>query len=144
MVSGEAMGRADLVATGTQALEWLAKLQHTPDGFFSPIGSDSFYVRGAERAYFDQQPVEACGMISAAFDALRITGDARWAREADSAFSWFLGQNHLQLPVYDVTSGGCRDGLHAERVNENQGAESTLSFLMALSDMHDAARHALT
>jgi glycosyltransferase involved in cell wall biosynthesis len=140
MVSGEAMGRADLVATGTRALEWLAKLQHTPDGFFSPIGSDNFYVRGAARSYFDQQPVEACGMISAAFDALRITGDARWAREASSAFSWFLGQNHLQVPVYDVTSGGCRDGLHAERANENQGAESTLSFLMALSDMRAAAR----
>jgi len=134
------MGRDDLVATGARSLEWLAKLQHTPDGFFSPIGSNGFHRRGAERARFDQQPIEACSMVSAALDALRITGDARWAREANSAFAWFLGQNHLQVPVYDVSSGGCRDGLHAERVNENQGAESTLSFLMALSDMQAAAR----
>lgn len=140
LVSGEAMGRADLVATGVRSLEWLAKLQHTPDGFFSPIGSNGFYVRGGERARFDQQPVEACGMVAACHDALRITGDVRWAREANSAFSWFLGQNHLQQPVYDVSSGGCRDGLHAERTNENQGAESTLSFLMALNDMRAAAR----
>ena len=140
LLSGAAMGREDLVATGARSLEWLAKLQHTPDGFFSPIGSNGFYVRGAERARFDQQPVEACGMVSAALDALRITGDARWSREANSAFSWFLGQNHLQQAVYDVSSGGCRDGLHAERANENQGAESTLSFLMALCDMRAAAR----
>jgi glycosyltransferase involved in cell wall biosynthesis len=140
LVSGEAMGRADLVATGLQSLAWLAKLQHTPDGFFSPIGSNGFYARGGERARFDQQPVEACGMVAACHDALRITGDIRWASEANAAFSWFLGQNHLQQPVYDVSSGGCRDGLHAERTNENQGAESTLSFLMALHDMRAAAR----
>lgn len=140
LVSGSAMGRPDLVATGARALEWLAKLQHTPDGFFSPIGSNGFYVRGAARARFDQQPVEACGMVSAARDALRITGDARWTSAANSAFAWFLGQNHLQRPLHDVSSGGCRDGLHAERVNENQGAESTLSFLAALCDMRAAAR----
>jgi len=140
MLSGAAMGRADLVATGARSLEWLAALQHTPDGYFSPIGSNGFYVRGAARARFDQQPVEACGMVSACRDALRITGDARWAREANAAFGWFLGQNHLQQPVCDVSTGGCRDGLHAERANENQGAESTLSFLMALGDMRAAAR----
>jgi len=140
MLSGAAMGRDDLVAAGGGALEWLAKLQHTPDGYFSPIGSNGFHVRGSERARFDQQPVEACGMVSAAFDARRITGDERWTRVAHAAFNWFLGQNHLQQSVYDVSSGGCRDGLHAERVNENQGAESTLSFLMALCDMQAAAR----
>jgi glycosyltransferase involved in cell wall biosynthesis len=143
MLSGAAMGRADLVATGARALEWLAALQHTADGFFSPIGSNGFYVRGEQRARFDQQPIEACGMVSASLDALRITGDARWSRESNAAFGWFLGQNHLQRPVYDVTSGGCRDGLHAERVNENQGAESTLSFLLALCDMQAAARSAI-
>lgn len=143
MLSGAAMGRADYVDTGARALEWLAALQHTPDGFFSPIGSNGFYVRGESRARFDQQPIEACGMVSACLDALRITGDARWSREANAAFGWFLGQNHLQRPVYDVSSGGCRDGLHAERVNENQGAESTLSFLLALCDMQAAARAAV-
>ena len=70
-------------------------------------------------------------MVSACLEAFRITGDRRWRREARSAFEWFLGRNDLNLPVYDPTTGGCRDGLHADRLNENQGAESTLAFLQA-------------
>jgi hypothetical protein len=53
-------------------------------------------------------------------------------------FGWFLGRNDLQVPIYDATTGGCRDGLHPDRINENQGAESTLSFLMALLEMEAA------
>ena len=59
----------------------------------------------------------------------------RWIKEAWSAFNWFLGNNDLQIALYDPSTGGCRDGLHPERVNENQGAESTLAFLMALLEM---------
>ena len=135
IVSGSAMGRQDLVTVGTKALDWLARLQHTRDGYFSPVGSNGFYRRGTDAARFDQQPVEACGMVSACLDARRITGDERWLRYAGAAFGWFLGQNHLHQAVYDVSTGGCRDGLHADRVNENQGAESTISFLLALWDM---------
>lgn len=135
IVSGAEMGRGDMVEAGTRALDWLGTLQHTPDGYFAPVGSNGFYRRGAAVARFDQQPVEACGMVAAAVAAHRATGDARWTRYADSAFAWFLGQNHLQLPVYDVSTGGCRDGIHADRMNENQGAESTISFLLALWDM---------
>jgi len=144
IVSGAAMGRGDLVAIGTRALEWLGSLQHTPDGYFAPIGSNGFYHRGTAAARFDQQPVEACGMVSACLDAHRITGDARWSGYASSAFDWFLGQNHLQQAIYDVSTGGCRDGVHADRVNENQGAESTISFLLALWDMRSAERTNLT
>src|SRR5205814_8590832 len=86
-------------------------------------------------ALFDQQPLEACGMVSACLEAGRVSRDPEWARDARRAFSWFLGQNHLQQSLYDATTGGCRDGLHADRLNENQGAESTLSFLLALMDM---------
>jgi hypothetical protein len=138
IVSGTAMGRPDMVAVGTEALDWLASLQHTPDGFFAPVGSNGFFRRGTAPAQFDQQPVEACGMVSACLDAHRITGDARWSRYASSAFQWFLGMNHLQQMMYDAATGGCRDGLHADRVNENEGAESTLSFLLALVDMRAA------
>ena len=144
IVSGAAMARDDMVAVGTRALDWLGALQHTPDGYFAPVGSNGFYRRGMAAARFDQQPVEACGMVSACLDAHRITGDARWSRYASSAFKWFLGQNHLQQTVYDVSTGGCRDGLHADRVNENQGAESTISFLLALWDMRSAERADLT
>ena len=64
-----------------------------------------------------------------------MTGDAMWEAHARRAFDWFLGGNHLHQWVYDTSSGGCYDGLHADRINENQGAESTLSFLLALVDL---------
>jgi glycosyltransferase involved in cell wall biosynthesis len=140
IVSGAAMGREELVEIGTRSLAWLGSLQHTPDGYFAPVGSNGFYRRGSVPARFDQQPVEACGIVSACLATHRITGDARWSRDARSAFNWFLGQNHIQQPLYDVSTGGCRDGLHADRVNENQGAESTISFLLALWDMRSAER----
>ena len=79
--------------------------------------------------------MKAAGAVSACLQAYRVTGDIRWRAEAWSAFNWFLGNNDLQLPLYDSLTGGCRDGLHPDRANENQGAESTLSFLMALLEM---------
>ena len=94
-----------------------------------------FTARADEQARFDQQPVEAAGAVSACLQAYRVTGDERWRRAAWSAFNWFLGDNDLQLSLYDSETGGCRDGLHPDRANQNQGAESTLSFLMALLEM---------
>ena len=135
IVSGKAMGEDAVVEVGLRSLDWLATVQRGPEGYFAPIGSNGFYRRGTTPARYDQQPVEACGMIAACLDAHRITGAARWSTTASTAFGWFLGQNHLQQTLYDVSTGGCRDGLHADRVNENQGAESTLSFLLALHDM---------
>jgi glycosyltransferase involved in cell wall biosynthesis len=144
IVSGAAMARDDVVTVGTRALDWLGSLQHTPDGYFSPVGSNGFYRRGMPAARFDQQPVEACGMVSACLTAHRATGDGRWLQYAESAFRWFLGQNHLQQAVYDVSTGGCRDGIHTDRLNENEGAESTVSFLLALQDMRSAEQADLT
>ncbi len=129
------MQRDEMVETGLHALEWLASTQLTRDGLFAPIGTDGFFVRGGSKAAFDQQPVEACGMVSACLEAHSITNDSMWAARARQAFHWFLGRNQLDQWVYDAGTGGCRDGLHSERPNENQGAESTLSFLMALMEM---------
>ncbi len=95
----------------------------------------AFTNAGGERARFDQQPVEAQAMVSACLEAYRLTGDKRWRKEARRAFEWFLGRNDLNLPIYDPTTGGCRDGLHPDRANENQGAESTLAFLQALLEL---------
>lgn len=134
-VSGARMGNSEMIATGIRALEWLSEIQRGADGCFAPIGSNGFYRRGSQKAAFDQQPLEACAMVSACLDAWRITGDARWASEMRWAFRWFLGDNQLRLPVYDQATGGCRDGLHADRANMNEGAESTLSFLLAHADM---------
>jgi hypothetical protein len=135
IVSGAAMGSEDVTQVGLDALTWLAENQISADDCFAPIGSNGFYERGGKKAAFDQQPVEAACMVSASLDALRVSRQPIWAEHACRAFDWFLGQNHLQRPVYDAASGGCRDGLHADRANENQGAESTLCFLLALTEM---------
>ena len=92
-------------------------------------------MRGGEKTRFDQQPLEATATVSACLEAYMATEDKRWYREASTAFEWFLGRNDLGLPLYDPATGGCRDGLHPDRVNQNQGAESTLAFLLALLEM---------
>jgi glycosyltransferase involved in cell wall biosynthesis len=135
-----------MTEAGLESLGWLADLQRaaSPGGHFVPIGSNGFYKRGSERARFDQQPVKAQTMVSACLEAYRSTGDKRWQDEARRAFEWFLGRNDLNLSVYDPTTGGCRDGLHPDRPNENQGAESTLAFLQALLELRLAESNILT
>jgi glycosyltransferase involved in cell wall biosynthesis len=136
LVVGSACGNERMLSAGLDSLAWLMETQRCPDnGHFVPIGSQGFYPRGGDQARFDQQPIEAAGAVSAGLQAYRVTQDSRWRAEAWSAFNWFLGDNDLQLALYDSETGGCRDGLHPDRANQNQGAESTLSFLMALLEM---------
>jgi hypothetical protein len=128
-----------MIEAGMYSLKWLVAEQHRCDeNVFVPIGSNGFYIEGCEKARFDQQPVEACATVSACLEVYRLTEERQWLEEARKAFSWFLGKNDLQVPLYDAETGGCRDGLHPDRANENQGAESTLSFLMALLEMQAA------
>lgn len=139
ILAGARSNNQRMIAAGFEALEWLVAAQHCDDGeIFVPIGSSGCFGEGTEKPRFDQQPVEACATISACLEAYRLTHEERWRAEADRVFRWFLGKNDLRVPLYDVTTGGCRDGLHPDRVNENQGAESTLSFLMALLEMQGA------
>ena len=140
LASAARMQDAEMREAGLRALTWLASIQRTSDGYFAPIGSNGFFVRGGPRAEFDQQPVEACAMVAACVAATRVTGERSWQDEARRAFAWFLGQNQLQLPLYEATTGGCRDGLHSDRVNENQGAESTLSYLTSLVELGASER----
>ena len=136
LIVGCACSDDRMLSAGLESLDWLLELQRCEtNGHFVPIGSQGFYRQGGEKARFDQQPLEAAGAVSACLQAYRVTADRRWHSEAWSAFNWFLGDNDLQLPLYDSVTGGCRDGLHPDRANENQGAESTLSFLMALLEM---------
>ncbi|MBU3931475.1 MAG: glycosyltransferase family 4 protein [Proteobacteria bacterium] len=137
LMCGQRIPDKAMTEAGLESLHWLADLQraNAAGGHFVPIGSNGFYQRGSERARFDQQPVEAQTMASACLEAYRSTGDERWRKEARRAFEWFLGRNDLNLPVYDPTTGGCRDGLHPDRPNENQGAESTLAFLQTLLEL---------
>lgn len=136
LVAGWRSKNQRMIEAGYESLYWLAGIQHQrEEDLFVPIGSRGFFAHDGEKARFDQQPVEACATISACLLAFHLTREKHWLDEAWCAFRWFLGENDLQVPLYDVTTGGCRDGLHPDRVNENQGAESTLSFLMALLEM---------
>jgi glycosyltransferase involved in cell wall biosynthesis len=128
-----------MIEAGMDSLKWLVAEQHRDDvEMFVPIGSNGFFIEGSEKARFDQQPVEACATVSACLEVYRLTEEHQWLEEAQRVFRWFLGKNDLQVPLYDATTGGCKDGLHPDRINENQGAESTLSFLMALLEMQAA------
>jgi glycosyltransferase involved in cell wall biosynthesis len=129
-------GNVRAVAVGLRALRWLVKVQKSPRGHFRAIGSNGFYRKGDDRAQFDQQPVEAQATVSACLEAYRATRDEAWLGEARIAFDWFLGRNDLGLKLYDPGTGGCCDGLLEDRINQNQGAESTLAFLLSLADMN--------
>jgi len=135
LVCGRSIPNNAMTDAGLESLHWLADLHRAGNGHFVPIGSNGFYPFGNERARFDQQPIEAQAMVSVCLEAFRITKDKYWNKEARRAFEWFLGRNDLKLPLYDATTGGCRDGLHPDRPNENQGAESTLAFLQSLLEL---------
>jgi len=136
ILAGFRSANKKMIATGIESLEWLVAAQHQGDEeVFVPIGSDGFFIEGKEKARFDQQPIEACATISACLTTYKLTHDRGWLEEAHRTFRWFLGKNDLKIALYDASTGGCKDGLHPDRVNENQGAESMLSFLMALLEL---------
>ncbi len=138
ILSGQAMGHPEVLERGLESLRWLCGQQTSSTGYFRPVGSNGFYQRGGIRADYDQQPIEAQATISACLDAFRLTGDEWWFDQAKCAFDWFNGWNDLGLELYSPTSGGCCDGLHVDRLNQNQGAESTLAFLLSLAEMRMA------
>jgi glycosyltransferase involved in cell wall biosynthesis len=143
ILTGQATGQHSVLDRGLKALRWLTELQMSEKGHFRPIGSNGFYRRDGPRADFDQQPIEAQATVSACLEAYRATSDIWWYEQAQRAFDWFIGWNDLGLELYSSETGGCRDGLHVDRVNANQGAESTLAFLLSLAEMR-LAQNVLT
>jgi len=135
IVSGRATGQQKVYERGIEALRWLVGVQTSQHGKLRPIGSNGFYRRNGARADYDQQPIEAHTTISACLEAYRATSDFWWYEQAQRAFDCFLGWNDLGRELYCPESGGCRDGLHVDRSNENQGAESMLAFLLSLTEM---------
>jgi len=138
MIAGDLLAKPKMLNGGLESLQWLMANQRSKNDYFAPIGSNGFWKRGGERAWFDQQPLEAWCSVSACIRAEKITGDETWGEHARYAFAWFFGKNDLETAVCDPLTGGCRDGLHPDRVNENQGAESTLSFLCSEAEMKAA------
>ncbi len=137
IVAGRRLGRPDWVALGLRVLRWLAEAQTAPDGHLVPVGNQGWWRRGTHPARFDQQPIEATALLEAAAAAVDATGDAAWVELAARAYDWFIGANDLGVPLADPATGGCYDGLGAAGRNTNQGAESTLCWLLAVERLRD-------
>ena len=135
IAAGRRLGDAELARLGVRILDWLVEVQTAPDGHLSPIGNAGWWPRGGTRAAFDQQPIEAASILAAAAAAWGATGRDRYLTTAEAAYCWFLGRNDRSVAVAEPYRGGCFDGLTATGVNSNQGAESTLMWLMALEQM---------
>ena len=131
LLSGQWMQRNDMIEMGLNSLKWLLAVQ-TEDNHFVPIGSNGWYEKDGFRARFDQQPVEANAMVEACVEAFNVTRDHIWFESAVMCFNWFLGHNDLNMPLYDPKTGGCRDGLMADGINQNEGSESSLAWLLSL------------
>jgi glycosyltransferase involved in cell wall biosynthesis len=140
IVTGRSTGTAAYVGAGLRSLRWLTTLQTTAAGNFRPVGSQTFGSKRVQPVAFDQQPLEATAAISACLAAWRADGDPMWKTEAARAFAWFFGSNDLSLPLVDLETGSCRDGLHPHRANENRGGESVVSYLLSLAEMRQLAR----
>lgn len=140
LVTGAATKTPAYVDAGLKTLSWLSPRQTAPNGSFRPVGTAGYgELRKAPRP-FDQQPVEAAATIAACLAAWRADGDARWKTLAQAAFDWFFGANDLSEALVDSETGGCRDGLHPDRANENQGGESVVCYLLGLAEIRELAR----
>ncbi len=137
VLTGHKHNHPEMLDAGLAGLRWLLDQQTGPKGHLSLIGNDDWFRRWSGRSTFDQQPVEILGLIQACGEAFRVTGDERWIQEARRCIGWFLGQNDLEVKLYDYQTGGCCDGLHPTGANANQGAESTLSWLLSLMEMYN-------
>jgi hypothetical protein len=135
--AGQWMQDYDMLNLGLNVLQWLDKIQTAEGGHFAPVGSNGWFPRGGTKSRFDQQPIEAYTMIDACLAAYRVTGSERWFEASRRAFEWFLGRNDLSQPLYDYAIGACHDGLHVDRINQNQGAESTVCWLLSLLLMYE-------
>ena len=140
IVTGISTGVPAYVDAGLRSLAWLMKVQTAPSGCFRPVGSDSFGHKRKPPEPFDQQPLEATATISACLAAWRADANPEWRAGAARAFAWFLGSNDLSMPLADLETGSCRDGLHCDRPNENRGGESTVSYLLSLAEIRQLAR----
>jgi hypothetical protein len=137
ILAGLALDEESLKQKGLRVLRWLLDVQTSDDGHLSVIGSDGWLRRGARRAPYDQQPVEAAALIDACKAAHRATEDEQWLIQMRRCFAWYLGQNDAGVSLIEFKSHGCHDGLVRGGVNQNFGAESCVSWLLSLLTMHE-------
>ena len=132
ILSGQWIPDSAMAEQGLRSLRWIVDQQLDDTGNVSIIGNYGWYTRGGERARFDQQPLEVQSLIEACAEAFRYTKDAVWIDRAHQFLAWYIGNNDTQSIIYDYETGGCRDGLRADGPNLNEGAESTLAWLISL------------
>lgn len=130
LIAGRLTGNIVYTQKGMLTLDFLIRKTFS-DNKYMPIGQASWYENNQKRSTFDQQPEDPAAMILALVTAYKITHDETYRNLMTVCFSWFLGNNSLQLPLYNYVDGGCYDGLHPDRVNLNQGAESQVSYLLS-------------
>jgi hypothetical protein len=123
-------GTERCLTAGIRSLDFLSETVFS-GGIFRPVGCNGWYRRGGKPARFDEQPVEACSMMLACREAYRFTGEQLWQTRTDLCHDWYLGRNSLGKPMLDPDTGGCFDGIGKNGRNENQGAESIVSWLIA-------------
>jgi len=131
----EVIGDERYLQTAKESFDFLVRVQ-VIDNNFVPIGNKGWYKKGGKRALYDQQPIEASCMVEAALAAFRVTGDEKYQRIAHIAFGWFLGKNSQDVMVYNPKTGSCYDGITPKGVNLNQGAEATVSYLLARLELN--------
>ena len=125
-----ATGKKQYFSIGKKTLDFLIS-QTFIDGMYMAIGQDGWYEQGGRRAEFDQQPEDPAAMVQALKTMRAVTGQKKYGDLMHTAFYWFLGDNVLGQFVYDTVTGGCYDGIGRQKTNLNQGAESSLSYLLA-------------
>lgn len=130
LIAGQITGSKIYTEKGKAALTFLINKTFSSNRYI-PIGHSKWYKNNQKRSNFDQQPEDPASMILALSTAHKITNDENYLNLIGISFSWFLGNNSLQIPLYNYQNGGCYDGLHPDRVNLNQGAESLVSYLLS-------------
>ncbi|HVT88366.1 MAG TPA: glycosyltransferase family 4 protein [Tepidisphaeraceae bacterium] len=140
LLTGHNIGDSEMLEQGFRSLKWLVNLQTVEDGRISLIGNNGWLDRGGKRARFDQQPIEAMALVEACAAAYRISGEEWWFDQARNVLAWFTGNNETHSTLYDYHTGGCRDGMKVDGPNLNEGAESTLAWLVSLMVVMDLNR----
>ena len=123
-------GNPSCLKIALDSLDFLVET-HIANGVFIPIGTEGWYVKGGERAIYDQQPIEASCMVEAAMLAHVVTGEDRYLETVKTAYEWYHGGNTRNVVLINGVTGTCYDGITPEGLNRNQGAEATLSYYLA-------------
>jgi len=128
--SCEITGNETVKKIALKTMAFLDKLT-LANGYLSPVGNDGWYYRGGKFPTFDQQAIETMAMVLMHFQAYNIFRKPEYIEKMFLSYRWFLGENTLRAPLYDHESKGCCDGLLPTGINRNQGAESTLAYLIS-------------